>query len=84
MSTVEPVPAPAPVDARSRAARTFFQGLLLDVIVAVVMVLNTAINTSDFAWKRENFVVLAGLLAKTAVMSAVSYVMRIVKPPATT
>ena len=62
-------------DARNRALRTFFQGLAADVLAAVVLVLlptfTNANGWGDFEWG-----VLGFLLAKTAVVTALSYLMR--------
>ena len=66
-------------DAVSRALRTFVQGLLTDVLLAVVLVVSDALRetTETIDWR------LLGLATlKTAAMTAASYVMRKVAPPA--
>ena len=70
------------LDARNRAWRTFVQGLLTDVLAAVLLVAIPAINGSDFAWSGKFWVALGLLVAKSALMAAVSYVARQVLPPA--
>ena len=79
-----PVPAPAPVDARSRAWRTLAQGLLVDVLAAVVLAVGPSLLGGDFAFTRAYWLALAGLAAKSAVTAVVAYVMRRVIPPPTT
>lgn len=65
-------------DARNRAIRTVIQGLLTDVLVAVALVVYDALQTSSehIEWK-----LLAMSVAKTALITVASYVMRKVKPP---
>lgn len=70
------------LDGRNRAARTFIQGLLIDVLAAVMLVLVPAINGSDFAWSAAFWLTLLGLVAKSALVAAVSYIARQVTPPA--
>jgi len=69
-------------DAKNRAWRTFVQGLLVDVAAAVVLAIGPAVAGADFAWSKAYWLTLAGLAAKTAVQSAVSYVARKAVPPA--
>jgi hypothetical protein len=75
------VPLPASVDARNRAFRTFAQGLAVDVVAAVVLAVGPALVGEHFAWTRAYWAAVAGLAAKTAVQTAVSYVARKVVPP---
>jgi len=75
------VPPSTEVDARNRAARTFVQGLVTDVVGAVALALVPALSGSDFAWSRGYWLAVAGLAAKTAILTAVSYVARKVSPP---
>jgi hypothetical protein len=76
-------PAAAPVsvkqDARIRATRSFMWGLLIDVTVAVVLVLSTALTT--LVWTKEYWVALGLSLAKSVLQAAVAYVARRVLPP---
>lgn len=60
-------------DARNRALRTFLQGLLLDVVVAVAVVVYTVVTTSgdSIAWG-----VLGAAVVKTLLTTVASYVMR--------
>lgn len=62
-------------DARNRAVRTFLQGLVADVIAAVVLlvlpVFSNATGCQDVDWK-----VLGFLLAKTVTVTALSFLMR--------
>jgi hypothetical protein len=66
-------------DARNRAWRTMVQGLVLDVIVALVLAAGVAID--DFEFTRPAAALLGMLLLKTAVHSAASYVARVYLPP---
>ena len=75
------VPSSTEADARNRAWRTFLQGLLVDMVAALVLTIGPALAGSDFAWSREYWLTLAGLAAKSVVLSAVSYVARKVVPP---
>jgi hypothetical protein len=76
------VPLPASVDARNRAFRTFAQGLAVDVVAAVVLAVGPALVGEHFAWTQGVLArAVAGLAAKTAVQTAVSYVARKVVPP---
>lgn len=84
MTNPLPTPAPAPVDARTRALRVLAWGLLTDVLIAVGPPLADAVSSSDFAWSAAYWRLVGLALAKTAVMASISYVMRRVKPPATT
>jgi hypothetical protein len=77
-----PVPPDANADARNRAARTFVQGLLTDVIGAVAMAVGPALAGADFAWTKQYWTAVGLLTAKTIVLSVVSYVSRKVAPPA--
>lgn len=81
--TVDPLAGSSPVaaDARQRAWRTFAQGLTVDVVSAVALAALPALAGSDFAWSRGYWAAVGGLLAKTALTTAVSYVARHVVPP---
>lgn len=68
-------------DARNRAWRTFLQGLLVDVAVAVVFAVGPSVAGSDFAFTRVYWLGLGVLAARTAVQAAVSYVARRKLPP---
>lgn len=68
--------ADAETDARSRALRTFVQGLGLDVVVAAALAVSDSVQATGFDWR------LLGLaVAKTIVTTAVSYVARKAVPP---
>lgn len=60
-------------DARNRALRTFLQGLGLDVLVAVAMVIATVTTSAD-AW--QGWAVVGVSLARSVAQAAASYVMR--------
>lgn len=79
---VSTYPPDAASDARNRAFRTFVQGLLTDVLAAVVLAVGPALTGADFAWTRGYWAAVGLLAAKTAVQSVVSYVGRKVAPPA--
>jgi hypothetical protein len=64
-------------DARNRALRTFLQGLALDVALAVALIVYSATSAEHVEWR-----LLLLTLAKTAVQTAASYVMRKLSPPA--
>lgn len=67
-------------DARNRAARSFVQGLAVDVGVAVSLVLVTMLNPAA-EWGDVQWAVLGFTLAKTVVVAAASYVMRMFLDP---
>jgi hypothetical protein len=74
-------PATVQSDAKDRAWRTLIQGLLLDLSVAIVLVLAPAVSAVE--WTSEYWTALGLLVAKSAVQSLVSYLMRtLVKPKA--
>lgn len=64
-------------DARNRAIRTFVQGLLLDLVVALALSVYSATTAEEVEWK-----LLALTLLKTAAQTAAAYVMRKLSPPA--
>jgi hypothetical protein len=76
-----PVPAPAVVDAKSRAFRTLVQGLAVDVLTTVAVAV--AVPLADLHWTKEYWLGIGALVAKSAVVAVASYVMRRIKPPAT-
>lgn len=64
-------------DARNRAARTFIQGLGIDILAAVILLLLPVVTSAngwgDFEWNLLGF-----LLAKTVAATVFAYVMRTV------
>lgn len=77
-----PAPQPGPIPARtgilaSLPGRTILQGIAIDVLLALCLVVITATSTDNVAWR---LIPLA--LAKTALMAIASSVMKRVKPPA--
>lgn len=58
-------------DARNRALRTFLQGLALDVLVAVCLVVYDAVQT-----EHPDYRLLLATVIKTGMATAASYVMR--------
>lgn len=72
---------PTTADAQNRAWRTFIQGLLVDLLAAVVLAVGPAIAGADFAWTKAYWLTLLGLAGKTAIQSVVSYVARRAVPP---
>lgn len=75
-------PVSTKVDAKSRAVRTFIQGLLVDVAVAVAVALLAWLPDADLSTKAA-WLILAATLAKSVLTAAASYVMRLkVTPPA--
>lgn len=74
-------PASVQADAANRSFRTFVQGLLLDLAVAVVLVLATAFSAIE--WTQTYWIALGLTVAKTVLQTVVAYVMRLkVAPPA--
>jgi len=69
------------LDARTRAFRTLVQGLLADVIAAVLLVVVPAVNGSDFAWSGGFWLTLLALAGKSALTAGLSYIARQVLPP---
>lgn len=64
-------------DARNRAFRTLLQGLAFDVAAAIVIVLYTAFSNAS-GWSDIQWALLGFTLAKTFVVSGLSYLMRTV------
>jgi hypothetical protein len=73
-------PPSVQADAKNRAWRTFAQGLLVDVAVAVVLVLVVAFG-ANIEWTPTYWLALASTLGKTVLLSAVSYASRKLVPP---
>jgi hypothetical protein len=61
--------------------RTFWQGLLIDVVVALTVTVGPMLVGSDFAFTKQYGVLLATLAAKSVVAAVVSYFMRKLVPP---
>ena len=66
-------------DARNRALRTLVQGLGYDVATAVVLVLVATVG--DLQWTRAYWLTLGLAVAKSVVVSAVSYFARLTFKP---
>lgn len=66
-------------DATDRARRTFLQGLGVDVALGVSLVVYEAVSAAQPDWR-----LLGVTVAKTALMTGAAYVMRRLKPPAST
>lgn len=64
-------------DARQRATRTLVQGLAFDIAAAVILVVFTAWSKAN-AWGDLEWTVLAFSVAKSAIVSGLSYLMRTV------
>jgi hypothetical protein len=64
-------------DARNRAWRTLLQGLSFDVGAATVLVLFTAFSKAN-GWGDFEWALLSFTLAKSAAVSGLSYLMRVV------
>jgi hypothetical protein len=69
------------VDAKSRALRTFFQGLAVDGILVLSVVMYNATSSNDFSWNGTYWSGLLLLVARTLIHSAASYAMRYFKSP---
>ncbi|MDG4784367.1 hypothetical protein O7626_41135 [Micromonospora sp. WMMD1102] len=74
------VPASASADAKNRAFRTFWQGLLVDVGAVLAAVLVVALG--DIQWTETYWIGVASLVGKTVITAVVSYVARKTVPPA--
>jgi len=68
-------------DAQDRAGRTFWQGLAIDVVLAIAGTLVLALADSNFVWTAAYWGALGTLLLKTLLTSAASYFMRFWAPP---
>jgi len=68
-------------DASNRGLRTLAQGLAVDVLAAVAVVLTAAV-AGGIEWTEAYWVALGLAVAKSAVTALVSYVARLVVPPA--
>lgn len=69
------------LDAANRAARTFMQGLALDVLAAAGMAVTSALADSHFAWSWQFWAVQGGLFGKTLLQTLAAYLMRLKFPP---
>ena len=63
-------------DAAQRAKRTFIQGIVLDVAVAVAVALLAWLPDADLTSKQA-WIILGTSLAKTVLTAVASYVMRL-------
>lgn len=63
------------VDAKNRALRTFAQGLAADVLAAVILLVLPVFSNAQ-GWQDIDWKVLGFLLAKTVVVTGLSFVMR--------
>jgi hypothetical protein len=75
------MPLSTNADAANRAWRTFAQGLLIDVVAAVLLAVLPAILGASFAWSGTYWTTLGLLAAKTAIQTGVSYMARKLIPP---
>ena len=62
-------------DAQNRALRTFIQGLGIDLLVALALVLTTVFSSTN-SFNEIEWSVVGFLLAKTVATTAASYIMR--------
>lgn len=67
-------------DAKQRAKRTFIQGIVLDVAVAVAVALLAWLPDADLTSKQA-WIILGTSLAKTVLTAVASYVMRLKVAP---
>ncbi len=75
-----PAPEAVAADARNRALRTFVQGLGIDLLAAVCIVLLPAVSSIE--WTSAYWLALGASVARSLVQALVSYVARFVVPPA--
>jgi hypothetical protein len=71
----------ARADARNRAWRSFLQGLLIDLGVAVLPLIYDAVSGWDGAFSRTYWTAVVISVAKTIGVTVISYVMRRTVPP---
>lgn len=64
-------------DAKNRALRTFVQGLLSDLLIALVLFLSPIFASDSFDWTATDWKVLGLALAKTVVVTVISYIARV-------
>jgi hypothetical protein len=76
-----PIPMSTEQDARNRAARSFIQGMLVDITVALVVAVAPLILGQGFTWEARWWAAVGLLAAKSVVQSAVSYLARKLVPP---
>lgn len=69
----------AAADAKNRAARTFVQGLLTDLLVAAVLFAFPIFAGGSFDWTKSDWKVIGLSLAKTIVVTLLSYLARKLK-----
>lgn len=74
--------AQAAADARTRAWRTLFQGLIVDVLLAVVAALALVLADPAFEWSLAYWGAVGLSLGKTALTAVTAYIMRQAAPPA--
>lgn len=73
-------PSTTQADATQRAKRTFIQGIVLDVAVAVAVALLAWLPDADLTSKQA-WIILGTSLAKTVLTAVASYVMRLKVAP---
>jgi hypothetical protein len=67
-------------DAQNRAWRTFLQGLLIDVVVAIAAALLVWLPDADLT-SAQGWTIFGVSVGKTVLTAVASYVMRKFKPP---
>jgi len=78
MSNPEVQPNVGPVlDARNRAWRTLITNLLTDLLVVIVLFLLPVFTSDSFSWSATDWKVLWLSLAKTVVVTVLSYLARV-------
>lgn len=76
-----PFPLSAQADARNRSWRTLWQGLLLDLAVVLLPLAYDALSGWDGAGGRAYWTAVGVSLGKTAALTVVAYIARLVKTP---
>lgn len=76
-----PIPPSAEADARNRGARSFWQGLGIDVAVMLIVTVGPLLLSNDFAFTGPYWTIVGTSAAKTVVSAVVSYVTRKLIPP---
>jgi hypothetical protein len=76
-----PIPPSREADARNRMSRTFWQGLLIDIVVMLTVTVGPLLISSSFAFTKTYWVMVGTSAAKTIISSIVSYFARKLVPP---
>ncbi len=79
MAHISGEPVAVRADAAERSLRSLVQGLALDIVVAVALVLSTAFGAIE--WTPTYWKAIGLTLAKSVLQAVVSYIMRVYVTP---